>query len=161
MAFERKKITLQQVKNKLLWRISKRDHSVFELRQKLRVKNDYTEEDFQLALEWLQKLGYLVDESVMAERLIKKYRSEGRSKKYISGKLRQKGIKTEPTEQEDGTIGDSLTNRDGEKEAARIFLDKKLRGKQVSELDRDEKQTMMRRMTTRGFSYETVRELLK
>jgi SOS response regulatory protein OraA/RecX len=142
-------IDVKQLKNKCLRLLTKRDHSSLELLQKMRRYYVFSPEDFTAALDWLKELKYLPAETVMAQRLAKHYRAQGRGRQWIRGKLRLKGLSTE--------LGDD----DDETKAAEVMLDKKLRHQNYCDLDFKQKQRLARQLSSRGFSHSVVRELLK
>ncbi len=148
-------VDAKSLKNKILRLLTKRDHSAKEMKTKLKRYYEFSDEDFTSALAYVKELGYLPDEAKMAQSLINKWRREGRGKNYVSMKLKTRGI-------EIGTL-DSVVLKDDENEiaSARYFLEKKLRGQDLKELDFKEKQKLMRQMTSRGFSVSVVRDLIK
>ena len=140
----------QKLKSKALRLLAKRDHSRLELKRKLSAKSSLDQEAFNELVELLKNLGYMADEKDLASRWVKQWRSEGRGRLWISGKLREKGL-PEP----------DLKDDDEELETARLFLDKRLRGKSITTLGFNEKMKLGRSMTSRGFSTSTVATVLK
>lgn len=147
---EKREITLQQLKNKVLRLLSKRDHSVSEIKKKLKQYYVFEMSDFDIAVEWLRELKYLTDEKVLAARLSDQWRKQGRGRKWISGKLATKGLK-------DATLKDD----EPEHEAALVFIEKKIKNRPLSDFSFEEKQALRRKMLARGFSHTVIRDLVK
>jgi regulatory protein len=143
--FERKELTFDKLKDKAMRLLARRDHSERELKSKLKQRGRFSDEDFGRVLEWLKDLGYMGDEQDLAGRWIKQWRSEGRGRMWITGKLRTKGLKAP-----------DLRDDEDEETAARTFIDKKLRGKSLSSLSFDEKAKLSRSLISRGFSTSIV-----
>lgn len=146
---EKQRIDLKQIKSKCLGLLVKRDHSRFELKQKLKRYYLFSDDDFKASLDWLLELGYLPDEAQLAIRWAKKLQSEGRGHGYIVNKLKSRGL-IAPQKDEDAEVA-----------AAHIFLEKKLRNRVLKDMDFKEKQKLGRALTSRGFSPSIVRDLLK
>ncbi|MBK9294350.1 MAG: regulatory protein RecX [Oligoflexia bacterium] len=147
---EKYPLTLQQLKNKVLRLLTKRDHTVLEMKRKLKQYYLFNTSDFEAAIEWVKNLGYLPNEAAMATKWTQNLRSQGRGRRFIQGKLKAKGLKVE-----------NLKDDEEELAAARIFLQKKLKNNSLKELSFKDKQALMRKLTTRGFSVSVVRDLFR
>lgn len=138
----------KRAKDKAMWLISYRDHSVGELRQKL--SKDYSEEAVELAINKLMDLGLMNDEN-----FAKKY-AESLSHKHLSGraiqqKLRQKGIDKELTE-------DTIEELDlDEKDEIRALINKKYIRKLSDEADLRRTVASLQR---RGFNYSDIKSVI-
>lgn len=154
-----KALTLSQLKGRLLYYLSRRDHSVAELKSKILLKNNIELSDFDSAIEWLKNLGYLPNEQDLALRLIKKWQNEGRSLRYIQAHLKKRGLNYEKQLGEPDLPSEHVIQ--SELDSAKIFLSKKLRGKKLNDLSFEQTQALKRQILTRGFSYETVRSLFQ
>jgi SOS response regulatory protein OraA/RecX len=58
--------------------LTRRDYTVFEIKQKLKLYSNFEESDFIQAIEWIKGLGYLADETILAERWVQEWRRAGR-----------------------------------------------------------------------------------
>lgn len=162
-----KKITPQRLKNIALYYLKRFDSSVENLRQVLlRRVNDYAyynkEWDKSEALEWVENLledfvryGYL-DDTRYAEIKVKDYVSAGKPLRYISGKLKQKGITEDLVRQ----LAEEQEYSPAE--TARIFARKKRIGpyRENEEKRAEYRQKDMGTLLRAGFDYDTVSELL-
>lgn len=163
---EPKKITQQRLKNIALYYLKRFDSSVDNLRQVLRRRvNDYAyhhpEWQKQEAYEWIENLladferyGYLDDERY-AEIKVKNYVASGKSARYISGKLKQKGIS-------ELKVAELLETQEYNPfETALHFARKKRIGPfRENEKRAEYKQKDLGALLRAGFDYETVLEVL-
>lgn len=138
----------RRAKEKALWLISYRDHSVGELRQKL--SKDYGEEAVDKAIERLCELNLIDDES-----FAKKY-AESLSQKHLSSrqiqqKLRLKGIDRDLTAE---TVEDLDLD---EKEEIRALISKKYIRKLSDEGDLRRTVAALQR---RGFAYSDIKSVI-
>jgi regulatory protein len=134
-----------RAKDKALRLLAMRDHSAYELRNKLRQKLKITEPVWEEVLAFLKGLGFLVAETELTARWVKQWRSEGRGRYWISGKLKSKGLPQA-----------SLSDNEDEVEAARQMLRKKLRTQTLKGLSLKEKAKISRSLISRGFSSSVV-----
>lgn len=162
-----KKITPQRLKNIALYYLKRFDSSVENLRQVLlRRVNDYAyynkDWDKSEALGWIENLlddfiryGYL-DDIRYAEIKVKDYLAAGKPLRYISGKLKQKGIT------EDMVLHLAEGQAYSPAETARIFARKKRIGpyRESEEKRAEYRQKDMGTLLRAGFDYDTVSELL-
>lgn len=142
---ERPELNLTKLKDKALRLLARRDHSEYELKQKLRTRGKFDDSTFSALIDYLKNLGYLADQNELSRRWIRQFRSEGRGRHWITGKLRTKGLP-------------ALDLRDDEEEfaSARLFVAKKLRGKNPKALKLNEKAKLSRSLVSRGFSSSVV-----
>ncbi len=140
----------EKVKDRALRLLARRDHSSQELKVKLKQKLKIENDVFERLLSHLKDLGLMANEGDLSQRWLAEYRREGRGRFWISGKLKTKGLPPIP-----------LSDDDEELEAARHFLDRKLRGKALTQLSFAEKTKLSRSLVSRGFSNTLVASLLK
>jgi regulatory protein len=143
-------IDFEQIKDRALRLLARRDHSAYELKMKLRQRLKLENDVFDQLLTYLKGLGYMAKEDDLAQRWVREWQSEGRGRHWINGKLRTKGLP--PV---------SLTDDENEHEAAKSFLEKKLAGKTIRQLNRQERARVARALVSRGFSMSLVASLLK
>jgi regulatory protein len=139
----------QKIKERAFRLLARRDHSAFELKQKLKQKTQIDDETFASLYTYLKELGYMADENLLSERWAKQWRAEGRGRQWIQGKLRQKGLPAV-----------ELRDDETELESAKDFLKKKLAGS-IKKLDRKKRAKLARSLISRGFSTPVVATLLK
>jgi regulatory protein len=129
--------------------LARRDHSIHELKTKLKQRAKITDDVFENLICHLKKMGYLADETNLAERWAKQWRSEGRGRNWICQKLKTKGLPQI-----------SFKDDDDERAAALYFLEKKLRGKKLMTLSYQDRAKLGRALVSRGFSHSLVATLL-
>ncbi len=161
-----KKITPQRLKNIALYYLKRFDSSTDNLRQVLRRRvNDYAyhnpewhKEDAYAWIESLlvdfERLGYL-DDGRYAEIKVKNYVAAGKSARYITGKLKQKGI-------DEGRISCLLEEQEYDPFATALhFARKKGIGPFRAIEKREEcRQKDMGTLLRAGFDYDTVQNIL-
>src|SRR5437016_4926572 len=118
-----KTISYDQIKDRALRILARRDHSARELRLKLKQRIKIEDDKFDQLLGDLKRLGYMVDEGDLTCRWVRQWRSEGRGRYWISGKLKSKGLPVP-----------NLKDDSEELEAARLFLSKKTLYKELKGL---------------------------
>ena len=143
-------INFEKVKERALRLLARRDHSAFELKQKLRQKLKIQNEDFENLLVYLKGHGYLAGEDDLARRWANQWRQEGRGRHWIQGKLKSKGLP--PVE---------LRDDEQETEAALIFLGKRFAGRVPSCLSLKDRGKLARSLISRGFSSSLVATLIR
>ena len=163
---EPKKITPQRLKNIALYYLKRFDSSTDNLRQVLKRRvNDYAyhhpEWNKQEAYQWIENLledferyGYL-DDARYAEIKVKNYAMSGKSARYITGKLKQKGIS-------ESMVTALLEEQEYDPfETALAFAKKKKLGPFRDEDKQAEfKQKDLGTLLRAGFDYDTVLEVL-
>lgn len=125
--------------------LARSDQSVRRLSDKLRRKN-YSAEEIEETVQWLQEKKYLNDEEGCTRRFQYMYEESCYSLRQIIAKLRQQGYA--------GDLIDSLVPDDTyerEYAAARECLRRKFRRA-------PEKEKMYRHLCMKGFSYDVARE---
>jgi regulatory protein len=143
------KSSYEELRDRALRLLSRRDHSVRELKTKLKQRMSFEESDFEKVLEYLAKFNYLVSQDSLAARYVKEWRSQGKGRHWINGKLKTKGLPTA-----------NLTDDDEEREAAKSFLAKKLRLNALSKMPYAERARIGRSLISRGFSSTLVATLI-
>ncbi len=149
-----KKITYERLKNIALYYLERYEASTSKLREvlKRRVKKTALEQPVpQEAFGWIEqvisemeRLGYINNQR-FTENTIRRLSNSGKSKSYISTKLKLAGIEEEQ-------IRETLSEMD-DLENARIMVQKKHLGKDF--------QKDLARLARVGFSYETARKALE
>lgn len=162
-----RKITPQRLKNIALYYLKRFESSVANLRSVLQRRvNDYAYQNKEFdrgeAYQWIediladfQRYGYLND-SRYAEIKIKDYMSEGKSVRYIKGKMREKGIDEE-------ILSALLEDQEYDEFEAALKLAKK---KHIGPFRKDEearfenRQKDMGTLVRAGFSYDVVQRVV-
>lgn len=125
-----------------------REHSRFELRQKLEQKG-YADAQIREALDRLVELGY-VDDLRFAEMVVRQHPDLGRL--GLIQQMKRRGIESQ-------IWGPLLDNLDGDDELERALVSARRRSRQVPS-DREEREKWRRRLgaylARRGFSQSTV-----
>jgi SOS response regulatory protein OraA/RecX len=151
--------SLEKLKASALRMISRRDHSIGEIKTKLQGRYIVTPENFALLIQYLEKYNYLVAPEILAQKLKVSYRQQGRGQFWIKGKLKQKGLGTASERVQNVEQGpEGSSEADLEIEAARLFLTKKLRTVKDanSKMTYAERSKLARKLQARGFSHDTI-----
>lgn len=130
--------------NAISWYLAKRDHSVHELKQKMRRR--HSPEAIQAALEEARARKLLIDDQVLAEQWAASMKRKKRSNMYIQNYLRKH--KLPPV----------ALDRDDELEKCRQLLATKF-GKSAN-FDREEQPKVVRFLRYRGFDGSTIRRVI-
>ncbi|MBQ8572977.1 MAG: regulatory protein RecX [Ruminococcus sp.] len=139
----------RRAKEKALWLISYRDHSVGELRQKL--SKDYGEEAVDAAINKLFELRLLNDES-FAKKYAESLSHKHMSSRQIQQKLRQKGLDRD-------LVGETVEDLNlDEKEEIRALINKKYLRKLSDEGDLRRTVAALQR---RGFAYGDIKSVIR
>ncbi len=139
----------RRAKEKALWLISYRDHSVGELRQKL--SRDYGEEAVEAAINKLFELRLLDDEG-FAKKYAESLSHKHMSSRQIHQKLRQKGLDRD-------LIGETVDDLNlDEKEEIRALINKKYLRKLSDEGDLRRTVAALQR---RGFAYGDIKSVIR
>lgn len=139
---------MKTLKDTALTILARRDHSTGELKTKLKRKFSFSDEEFRTLVTSLKEWGYLVDEKELAQRWVRHWQKEGRGHLWISAKLKAKRLP--PV---------SISDQE-ELEAARLFIEKRLKTQSPKTLTRNEKAKLARSLNSRGFSHSVVATLL-
>lgn len=136
--------------------LARRPHSEREIRRKLREKGA-AGPDVERVLERLRERGYVDDEAFA--RGWAKSRAAGRfwGDRRIAAGLRDRGILPEVVRTTLGEIRGELD----EGTALRLWLDRKLRGRDLATLEERERRRLARGLAARGFPPELIVRVLK
>jgi len=134
---------LQRALNRIVRYLSLRDHSRFELQQKLR--RTFTSDIIAQALEIADSWGYIPENAVLAERLTAALNRQLKSRTYIENQLRRRGLPPTPT------------NSEVEVDKARALVEKKFGP--ALELRGDIRVQAMRYLRNRGFRDRSIRQV--
>jgi len=136
--------------NKALKYLSYKNRSTKEIYDYLK-KKEYSEEEIRDAIEKLIEYKFL-DDSNFSEIFIRDRQLKGRSKKYISYELKQKGINRDLTEE-------TLRNAQDDLKTAKEYMEKRIH--QFNRLDPEKrKQRIVGRLQSRGYSWDVIKKLL-
>lgn len=141
---------IEEVTNYALWHLAKRDHSIYELKEKLAKKTDNVDW-IEKSINQLKKLGYLNDEKIVDNLLenYNTYKQYGPSR--IKQELKHKGIDNE-------TIKNVMEDSEFDYfELALQCLNKKCREPIKDRKDRDR---LTRFLLSRGFNFDMIRYAL-
>ena len=143
-------LSFNDLKEKSLRLLTRRDHSLTELKTKLKQRGSFEESSFQQLVVYLQRLGYLVPDDTLALRWVQHWRSEGRGRLWILAKLKTKGL-TEP---------DDLKDDEQEIKNAQNFAQRKFKKSSFKHLSYKERLRVARALSARGFSSTVVSGIL-
>ena len=147
---DRPQLTFQKAKERALRLLAIRDHSALELRKKLKHKLQINEELWQQILTSLKELGYMAPEKDLSERWINQWRQEGRGRRWIAGKLKEKGLPVP-----------SMNDDEDEIQAAMQFSERKCRNTEFTLSNLKGKAKLNRALMSRGFSGYVISHVLK
>lgn len=123
---------------------ARRDHSVHELRQKM--KERHSPEAIEWAIEEAKKRRYLLEDQALAELWSKMMARKGRSQRYISGYLRRH------------KLPQVIADREDEFEKCRQLL--KTKFKKSANFTFEERTKAARFLGYRGFDGATIRRAI-
>ena len=147
-----KDIILKRVRLRAMHLLNQMDRTEQQLRTKLK-QNGYTDYMVDQALEYVKSFGYIND-SGYTERFIMS-RMKKKSRKEIYAALCQKGIDKETIDQ----AMEECYAEDGEQEAIKDLIRKKRFD--IENSDYKEKEKIYAYLMRKGFSYESVRQVLQ
>lgn len=124
-----------------------KDRTRFELTDRLK-KFGFSSEAINEAMAYVESFGY-IDDLRYACNFVS-FRRENKSAKEIIYKLREKGVSQEIIEQA------MEEEYQGESDAICRLLEKRLKGRNVSELTREEKEKHMAYLCRKGYSFRAV-----
>lgn len=135
------------IRNHALWLLGSREHSTYEMRQKLSRKG-FEEDSITQVIEDLTSLNYLSDQR-FAEAFCRSKSAKPLGKQRILNELKQKGISEEQAKQ-------ALCSLDVDWFELALNLKQRKFGDAV-ERDYQKKSKQMRYLLYRGFGYDEVR----
>ena len=147
METEKKKAT-EKAMSLLLYK----DRTQYELTDRL-CKAGFSEEAVEEALSYVKSFGY-VDDFRYASQFVS-LRCDKKSAKEIRAKLREKGISQEIIDQA------MQEEYHGEEKAIYDALQKRLKGKKLSSLTKQEKDKHMAYFCRRGYSFHEVQQVFE
>lgn len=145
-----------RARERALYLLTDQMKSERRIRERLLKSGRYTPEIVEDALRFLKEYGYL-DDRRMAEQLIENYRGR-KSLREIEQKLYQRGIAKTVIQTVMKSYQEAEAAEEAEKEALLHLIHKKI--SVPSELDREQKQRLIRSLVRKGYSYSLIRELL-
>lgn len=83
----------RRIREKIIYYLSRRDHSEKELRQKLQ-RFEYPTDLVLNAIEWAKERKYLCEPERMSERHVERLQKKKKGRNYIQNYLQQKGLPT-------------------------------------------------------------------
>lgn len=142
-------VIYNKAKNKAVKYISYQPRTEKEVTEKLK-ECEYSDDIIFRVIETMKKYNYINDKEYAKNFLTSKLNLKGYGIFKISFDLKQKGIS-------DDIINDIIENTElNENKRALEVLEKKLRGKKIS--DYKEKQKLYNFLLRRGFSYDVIKE---
>lgn len=142
-------VIYNKAKNKAVKYISYQSRTEKEVTEKLK-ECEYSDDIIFRVIETMKKYNYINDKEYAKNFLTSKLNLKGYGIFKISFDLKQKGIS-------DDIINDIIENTElNENKRALEVLEKKLRGKKIS--DYKEKQKLYNFLLRRGFSYDVIKE---
>lgn len=138
--------------NRALRYLSLRARSEKEVREYLS-KREFTLDASNEAITRLKTLKFLSDEEFSKSFARSRQVYKGRSKRFVSYELKQKGV-------ESTTIEKVLSDSQDDLQTAREFVERKKRVYTSMEQQKF-KEKMMRLLQSRGFSYDIIKQTLK
>lgn len=128
-----------------------KDRTERELSERLK-QTGFSEQAVRAAMEYVESFGY-IDDLRYATNYVS-FRRESKSRREIIYKLREKGVA-------DNTIEQALEEEyQGEGEAIRNLLEKRLKGKKIEELERRERDKHIAYLCRKGYSYSEIQRAL-
>lgn len=128
-----------------------KDRTERELSERLK-QTGFSEQAVRAAMEYVESFGY-IDDLRYATNYVS-FRRESKSRREIIYKLREKGVA-------DNTIEQALEEEyQGEGEAIRNLLGKRLKGKKIEELERRERDKHIAYLCRKGYSYSEIQRAL-
>lgn len=144
-------VIYNKAKNKAVKYISYQPRTEKEVTEKLK-ECEYSDDIIFRVIETMKKYNYINDKEYAKNFLTSKLNLKGYGIFKISFDLKQKGIS-------DDIINDIIENTElNENKRALEVLEKKLRGKKIS--DYKEKQKLYNFLLRRGFSYDVIKEAI-
>lgn len=135
--------------------LEKRDKTEKQLYEKL-LDGDYPEEIVRRAIEYVKSYHY-VDDHEYALRYIRG-RIQAKSKRVIVMELMAKGITQEDAGRAYDEVADEMQVDETDKLA--LLIQKRLKGRNISEFSEEEKQKLYRYFLGKGFHYDQIRHSL-
>ena len=117
------------------------------------IRAGFSERAVATAMSYVKSFGYL-DDLRYAQNYIG-FHKEQYSRKELRYKLAGRGV---PPDVVDQALSEHF--REDERQALRRQLEKKLRGREVSALDRAEREKLIAYLTRKGYSYSDVRAVM-
>ncbi len=116
----------------------------------------FSKEAIEAAIQYVESYGYIDDERYA--RMYADFHKTEKSKKEIKRKLKEKGISDDILSV---VFSDYLTEEgdDPEELALRALVEKRLRGRSVSELTYEEKQKQMRYLAGKGYPIDLIKHV--
>jgi len=137
--------------NKALKYLSYKNRSTKEIYDYLK-KKEYSESDINQAIGKLIEYKFL-DDNNFSEMFIRDRQLKGKSKRFISYELKQKGINKDTSEE-------SLNNANDDLLTASEYIEKRIN--QFNRLDPEKrKQRIVGRLQSRGYSWDVIKEVIK
>ncbi|MGE0763568.1 MAG: regulatory protein RecX [Bdellovibrionales bacterium] len=130
--------------NSITWYLARRDHSVHELRQKMRRR--HSAEAIEWAIAEAKERRLLLDDQQLAQQWAKSLARKRRSQQYINGYLRRHKLPLVVLDKED------------ELAKCRSLLETKF-GKSAN-FDREEQPKVVRFLRYRGFDGQTIKRVI-
>jgi len=138
--------------NRALRYLSLRARSEKEIREYL-TKREFTPDATTEAITRLKSLKFLNDEEFSKSLIRSRQVYKGRSKRFVSYELKQKGV-------EGTTIDKVLSDSQDDLQTAREFVERKKRV--YSTMDKLKfKEKMIRLLSSRGFSYDIIKKAIE
>jgi SOS response regulatory protein OraA/RecX len=157
---EKEQKTYRKLMDYALWSLTRRAHTVHELRQKLRKRENHCLEDEENVVKRLIDLNLLNDKDFILNSFQQALRLKKNGPKKVIYKLKTKGIPLEDSQQ----IWRGMGAKNLEKEAASEALDKWIQRFLLNTpLDQRQKawQKCTRNLIGRGFSPDLIFELVR
>jgi len=145
----------QKAMNSALRILTRRDHTVFELLQKLKLRN-FSEETIQNVLSECTRLNYL-DDGRTAQIFLKLLKRKGFGSLRIRHEFRKKGLRGEGYAK---IIRDGCSDDDDRVNANRVLLKKMISFDREPD-GRKRKEKMYRFLNSRGFPDAIISELIR
>lgn len=139
-------ILFQNCLNKLVDYLSRRDHSVKELEEKLRRKL-FDPPTIKAAIQWAQDRGYIRPPLELSASLAEMLQRRGKGRLYIEQYLKKRGLPTQ-------------INIDNESEYDLAMEFARQKATKYANLDRSAREKIGRQLVARGFPLNVVRKVI-
>jgi len=137
----------------ILWLVSRFPQTRKMLREKL-LRREYPIDVAEEAVKWAESLGY-IDDSTMAEAVVRKHRRKGFGQARIKSKLKQMGVSDNNIEKAINAAQDSR-----EEESDRLLLIAQEILRKIPE-NKDKKRVLARRLVSKGYSSTEIYKIFQ
>ena len=133
--------------------LSLREYSQSELKKKILQKQRFSPDILDLVFIQLREKNYLSDERYIRQKS-KLLKLKGHSNQYIQSHLEREGVVVKKKDIEELELP-------SESECLQILIEKKLKGRQLDSIAFNKKNSIIRYLGSKGYSYSEIQEAFK